>query len=188
MSFNLSDLRKLVKEELSKKSKTNEGIYGNRKNSGFDPGYSPGLEVMPPEVSRHLPNPKFVQDRIRRNDELARQEAVRKVQAQLDAYFAESAQETSIKEIASKLIKNLMKNLFGNRITEDQEAGEMLRATRILIDWYYSITGTEEPKAIVADLINRLDKAGLVKVVNFIGDTLRKTGVAEFAASTEPKK
>lgn len=182
MSFNLSDLRKLVKEELNKKNKINEGLYGGP--------HSSGLEVMPPEVSQHLRNPdsKFTQDKLRQDDELARQDAVRKAQAQLDAYFAQSPQKTSIKEKALGLINDLIKNLFGNRITEDQEAGEILRATRILIDWYYSITGTEEPNAIVADLIDRLEKAGLVKFVNLIGDTLRKTGVAEFATSSGPKK
>lgn len=49
MKFNLNDLRKLVKEEMNRRAVLNEGLYGGP--------HSTGLEVMPPEVTQHLPNP-----------------------------------------------------------------------------------------------------------------------------------
>lgn len=64
MKFNLNDLRKLVKEEMNRRAVLKEGLYGG-------PG-STGLEVMPPEVMKNLPNPNSKAGRERQLQQMAK--------------------------------------------------------------------------------------------------------------------
>lgn len=68
MKFDLNDLRKLVKEEMNRRAILKEGVYGGP--------HSTGLEVMPPEVTKNLPNPdskasqeRKLQQRLQREEE-----------------------------------------------------------------------------------------------------------------------
>jgi hypothetical protein len=64
MKFDLNDLRKLVKEEMNRRAVLKEGLYGG---SG-----STGLEVMPPEVTKNLPNPNSKAGRERQLQQMAK--------------------------------------------------------------------------------------------------------------------
>jgi len=64
MKFNLNDLRKLVKEEMNRRAVLNEGLYGGP--------HSTGLEVMPPEVTQHLPNPDSKAGKERQLQQMAK--------------------------------------------------------------------------------------------------------------------
>lgn len=64
MKFDLNDLRKLVKEEMNRRAILKEGLYGGP--------HSTGLEVMPPEVTKNLPDPNSKASQERKLQQMAK--------------------------------------------------------------------------------------------------------------------
>jgi len=169
MKFNLNDLRKLVKEEMNRRAVLNEGLYGG-------PG-STGLEVMPPEVTQHLPNPdsKASQERkLQREKEEIRKSLEGAFNLE-DLKFASKKEE--LKFQIRKFINTMMLKLFRKDITfknlEEGTANSQLVRAFIELAQMYMSSSPSELESVVANVIDILDKNGKVEIANKIGEIYR---------------
>ena len=176
MSFNLSDLRKLVKEEINKKNKINEGLYDE------DP-YSIGLKVMPPEYIE-----RSKEQRIKGTGNppapISKALSPKEFEKLLNAHLMASEPKVSLGDKLKALLDSL-KSKIG--LNESQEDYELLRFSIMSIQYLMEAGLTGEAKDLLVKLIDLLDKRGLVDAVNVVGDAMRNTETGKFITSTEPK-
>lgn len=170
MKFNLNDLRKLVKEEMNRRAVLNEGLYGGP--------HSTGLEVMPPEVTQHLPNPdsKASQERKLQRE---KEEIRRSLEGAFNLEALKfSSKKEELKFQIRKFINTMMLELFGKDITfknlEEGTENSQLAKTFIELAQIYMSSSPSELESVVANVIDILDKYGKVEIANKIGETYRK--------------
>ena len=175
MSFNLSDLRKLVKEELNKKNKINEGIYDGKPS---------GMSVIPPE---YIEKSKEQRTKGTGNPPAPISKALspKEFEKLLNAHLMASEPKVSLGDKLKALL-NSLKSKIG--LNESQEDFELLRFSIMSIQYLMEAGLTGEAKDLLVKLIDLLDKRGLVDAVNVVGDAIRNTETGKFITSTGPKK
>jgi len=183
MSFNLSDLRKLVKEEMNRRAVLNEGLYGG-------PG-STGLEVMPPEVMKNLPNPNSKAGRERQLQQMAKPdlskfaiEFAREINKQGEE--AESTVSFKVRKFVNKLASDLGVDLVFKNLEENVEPSEFSNLLEFLSDTekrqlfmyiYHQILPmleTNEDLNVLDLVMNKISKLN-PKLANDLGDFVRDT-------------
>lgn len=174
MNFNLSDLRKLVKEELNKKNKINEGIYDGKPS---------GMSVVPPEYIE-----KSKEQRIKGTGNppapISKALSPKEFEKLLNAHLMASEPKVSLGDKLKALLDSL-KSKIG--LNESQEDFEMLKMFITSIQYLMEAGANGEAKDLLVKLIDLLDKRGLVDAVNVVGDAMRNTETGKFITSTEPK-
>lgn len=171
MKFNLNDLRKLVKEEMNRRAVLNEGLFGG-------PG-STGLEVMPPEVTQHLPNPDSKASQERKLQQMAKPDLSKfAIEFAREINKLGDKEEEKLKFKLKKFINTMMLKLFGKDITFKnlEEGTENLQVVKAIIELIqiYMSSSPDELESFVAKLIDILDKNGKVEIANKIGEIYRK--------------
>ena len=169
MKFNLNDLRKLVKEEMNRRAVLNEGLFGG----------STGLEVMPPEVMKNLPNPDSKASQERKLQQMAKPDLSKfAIEFAREINKLGDKEEEKLKFKLRKFINTMMLKLFGKDITFKnlEEGTENLQVVKAIIELIqiYMSSSPDELESFVAKLIDILDKNGKVEIANKIGEIYRK--------------
>ena len=183
MKFNLNDLRKLVKEEMNRRAVLNEGLYGG-------PG-STGLEVMPPEVMKNLPNPNSKASQERKLQQMAKPdlskfaiEFAREINKQGEE--AESTVSFKVRKFVNKLASDLGVDLVFKNLEENVEPSEFSNLLDFLSDTekrqlfmyiYHQILPmleTNEDLNVLDLVMNKISKLN-PKLANDLGDFVRDT-------------